>query len=210
MSVELLLRDESLGPRSMAASVRIRNSLARAHRMIEDMLDFTRTRMGSRLPIAPAKIELCAVAQQVVEELRAFHPNRQIHLERSAEVWGTWDTGRIAQMLSNLAGNAIQHGEPGRPVRIRLEVQQDAAQVHIHNEGPPIAPDKIFDPLVRAVVQESEDRNDSSSVGLGLYIAREIAVAHGGAIHVESSREEGTTFTATLPRNEELPAKAGS
>jgi signal transduction histidine kinase len=202
---EVLLAGETLGSDATAAAVRIRNSVSRVSRMIEDLLDFTRTGLGTRLPTAPARMDLCAEVAQVVDELRAAHPGRWLEFECGSELWGNWDSQRIAQMLSNLVGNAIQHGDPGFPVLITVGVQAgDVACISIHNKGPAIAAEfrgRIFDPMVRGVVQEAEHRSNRPSIGLGLYISREIARAHGGNIEVDSWPDRGTTFTVKLPRN---------
>lgn len=203
VSAELLFRDESLGTSSTKAAVRIFNSANRMRNMITDLLDFTRTRLGVRLPIEKSWSSLGPLFRQTVEELLSLHPDRRIDYDAQGDLSGHWDVSRLQQMLSNLAGNAIQHGEAGTPVTVLARGEEAAVIVTVHNEGPPIAAamlDKIFDPLMRGVVKEAERRNHQTSLGLGLYICREIAQAHGGDISVSSSREGGTTFTVKLPR----------
>lgn len=204
MCAEALLLDERLSSESTVAAVRIRNSVVRMSRMIEDLLDFTRTGLGTRLPTARARMDLCAVVAKTIDELRAAHPTRDIRLDAPPELWGDWDSERLAQMMSNLIGNAVQHGDPLSPVSVSLRADPDqVVRITVHNHGPAIAPEfrqKIFDPLVRGVVLEAEFRNSKPSVGLGLYISREIAKAHGGSIDVESSEDQGTTFMVKLPQ----------
>lgn len=203
MATELLFRDESLSAQSTKAAVRIFNSGTRVRNMITDLLDFTRTRLGDRLPVERSWCKLGPVFRQTVEELISLHPDRRIHYDCQGDLSGNWDASRLQQMLSNLVGNAIQHGLPDTAVTVLARGEGEQVLVTVHNEGPPIAPemiDRIFDPLMRGVVQEAERRNHQASLGLGLYIGRQVAQAHDGDITVVSSQEAGTTFTATLLR----------
>jgi signal transduction histidine kinase len=202
LSAEVLLGDESLGSDSTIAAVRVRNSVARMGRMLDDLLDFTRTRLGSRLPTTRADTDLRAVVDRTVDEIRAANPRRDVQVDAPDPVRGSWDGERLTQMLGNLLGNAIQHGDPARPVRVSLRPEHGHALLAVHNDGPAIQPefmDKIFDPLVRGAVQEAERRTNRASLGLGLYISRQIAKAHGGDITVTSAQDTGTTFLVRLP-----------
>lgn len=202
-SASYLLRLDGLDGAQTKAVLRILNSTSRMQRMVNDLLDFTRTRLGRGLPIRPAPVNLREVCFQTVDELEAFHPDRALRFQCSGDLSGRWDAPRIAQLLSNLTANAIQHGDPGKPVTITARGEDDGVVLEVHNEGPAIALEAqraIFEPMMRAVVQEAERREGSASLGLGLYIARQIAVAHGGSIEVVSSERNGTTFTARLPR----------
>ncbi len=204
MSAEVILRDEAMDSWATVAAVRVKNSANRMGRLIEDLIDFTRTRLGGTLPIRPARMELVAVLRDVVDELRALHPTRDLKLQAHGEAWGRWDAGRIAQLVSNLVGNAIQYGDPQQPVTVGAALDHDQARITVHNEGVPIPEDgiaHIFDPLVRLAQPDAEDRAGTSgpSVGLGLYICREVVLAHGGRIEVASAPGQGTTFTVSLP-----------
>jgi len=203
MSAQLLLRDPGLSPRATKIAGRIANSAAGMSRIVYDMLDYTRTRLGMRLPIEPSSVDLGAVLVESMDQLQASTPGADLRCEYKGDLSGRWDAGRLAQLLTNLVGNAVQHGAPGKPVTIRARSGTDAVLLTIHNEGPPIAPamqERIFNPLMRAVVEEAELPSRTGSLGLGLYIAREIARAHGGDIGVASSSESGTLFTVMLPR----------
>ncbi len=204
MSAQLLLRDENLGLESTKAAVRVHNSAARMRKMIDDLLDFTRVRLGHRLPIDATRGSLGPVFSQTVDELIAYHPTATVEYSCEGNLEGDWDIGRLGQALSNLVGNAIQHGEPRTPVTVLARGETDAVVVTVHNHGPAIAPelrDRLFDPLTRGVVREAERRIRQEGLGLGLFIADHIVRAHGGRIDIESTDKAGTTFRVTLPRH---------
>jgi len=129
-----------------------------------------------------------------------LHPDREFHCNVPDEVRGRWDLMRIRQLLNNLLRNAIQHGDPASPIALSALLQGGIAVVKIHNEGNPIPPElrvNIFEPLRRG--DTHREAPNSFSMGLGLYIVATIAKAHGGEIDVESTVEDGTTFTVKLP-----------
>jgi signal transduction histidine kinase len=114
-----------------------------------------------------------------------------------------WDASRLRQVLSNLLANAIQHGSEAGPIDLTARSEGPEVVLSVRNEGTPIPPEllpTIFDPLVRGWSPEAQRRRKPGSVGLGLYIAREVTVAHAGKIDVVSSLEHGTVFTVRLPR----------
>ena len=204
MSAEMLVHDESLNSRAATLAARIMKSGDRISRMVEDLLDFTRSRLGVRLPVTVSRCELGQLMRQTIEEFATAHAGADLREDCKEELWGDWDPSRLCQMLSNLIGNALQHGDADKPVQLVAAGLGDDVVISIHNEGPPIPPEvmsKIFEPLMRGVVQEAERRGRQESLGLGLYIARQIARAHGGDIAVASSAESGTTFTITLPKS---------
>ncbi len=172
-------------------------------RMISDLLDYTRTRLGAGMPVSPALMDLSTLCQELHNEFATAHPDRQIRLQSKSNVPGHWDIDRLRQAISNLLGNAIQHSPESAPVELKLSEEGTHAIVTIHNGGPPIPPGelaKIFDPLVRGSSGEHPKANRPGSIGLGLYISRAIAESHGGTISVTSSMEAGTSFTMRLPR----------
>jgi signal transduction histidine kinase len=138
--------------------------------------------------------------------MRTAHPDRPISVECDGDCAGQWDASRIEQLVSNLVGNAVQHGYRGTPVNITLDGNQaETVTVGVLNRGPAI-PEwqrrSIFDPLTRGVDPDAEkDADQRTSLGLGLYIAHEIASAHGGTIDLTSSELGGTTFRVVLPRH---------
>lgn len=203
MSAQYLLRTEGLQPAQTKAAFRVLGSAERMRRMVEDLLDYTRTRLGKGLPVRRAPVHLGPVLRQAVEELEALHPGRSLALRCSGELEGSFDGARLAQMLSNLVSNAIQHGDAASPVDIAVDGAHDTLSITVRNQGPPIPPAlhaQIFRPLLRNAVPRDPHQAASSGLGLGLFIAREIARAHGGQIRLDSSDEAGTSFSVSLPR----------
>lgn len=173
-------------------------------RMISDLLDYTRTRLGAGMPVSPAPMDLGALCRELHNEFRSAHPKRQIKLCSEGDFEGLWDTDRLRQALSNLLGNAIQHSPEAAIVELSLSREASEVVISVFNEGPPIPAGelpKIFDPLVRGSSAEHPKVNRPGSIGLGLYIAREIVIAHGGSITVTSSLASGTIFNVRLPRH---------
>lgn len=188
----------------LEAARRVIRGAGRMSGMIRDLLEYTRTRLGRSIPISPQAGSMGDICRIAYDEVRAAHPERIFRLEISGDLQGRFDGERLQQALVNLLNNAVQHGERNQP--ITLSAQGDAAKItlRVKNHGQPIPADQlqvIFNPLVQipsALVDE--DSSPSTSLGLGLYIAREIVTRHGGTIAAESSEETGTVFSAHLPR----------
>jgi signal transduction histidine kinase len=162
------------------------------------------------LPLEPKPMDLKPLCQEVVDEMRSAFPARTLRFQPHGEdLSGEWDAPRLRQVVSNLLGNALQHGGDGTPIDLTLGAHGSHVQIAVRNEGPPIPHDAmatIFDPLVRGESSpEAQNHRRPGSIGLGLYIAREVAVAHGGNIDVASSAEAGTVFTVKLPRRPPRP-----
>jgi signal transduction histidine kinase len=203
MSAQLLERTQGLDDRQSKAVQRILSSSNSMRTMVDDILDFTQTSLGMRLPITRADCDLRAVCSDVVAELEALHPQRRIELECVGDLAGKWDAGRTGQMLSNLVRNAIQHGDPALAVTVTVQGAPDDVTIAVHNAGSPVPPrlrETLFEPLAQSKDVGGNRHAGSSGLGLGLYIARQIAVAHGGSIEVVSSEQDGTTFIARLHR----------
>jgi signal transduction histidine kinase len=172
-------------------------------RMISDLLDYTRTRLGAGMPVAPAPMDLAALCRELFDEFRTAHPDRDVRFRSEGDLKGDWDADRLRQAVSNLMGNAIQHGSKQSAVELSVKGERSEVVLAIHNGGPPIPAGelpRIFDPLVRGSSAEHPRSNRPGSIGLGLYIAREIARSHGGNIGVTSTERDGTTFAICLPR----------
>ncbi len=162
------------------------------------------TRLGAGMPISRAAMDLGALCKTVVDEFQSANPAAKFQLDASGDLSGEWDAARLRQVVSNLLGNAIQHGDPKAPITLTLRGERLGVMLAIHNQGAPIPQGellKIFDPLVRGAGSETPRRNRPGSIGLGLYIARELVLAHGGSIEVKSSAEAGTVFAIHIPRH---------
>ena len=173
-------------------------SAERMNRMIEQILDFTRGRLGGGIPIVRKRIDVCDLARRIVDEGAVAHPARVFDLVMPFACAGEWDPDRLEQVVSNLVGNAITHGLPDRPIQIRVACAGEIVEFVIQNEGAPIPAELLpilFDPFRRGAALGTSKHG----LGLGLYITEQIVHAHGGAIRVESTAEEGVTFTVTLP-----------
>src|SRR5437763_6611789 len=192
-SAHLLLRYGELPERQARVVARIASSADRMARMIDDLLDFARSKLGGEFPIHRRRIDLRQICEQTVEELE-FAFTRQVKLEANGDLWGDWDPDRIAQVISNLVGNAVQHSDGD--VKVTLRGEADVVVLETHNGGPPIPHEvlsHIFEPGRRGDAR-------SGGLGLGLFIAQQIVLAHGGSIEVTSNDGDGTKFTVALPR----------
>ncbi|HMO27618.1 MAG TPA: ATP-binding protein, partial [Tepidisphaeraceae bacterium] len=141
--------------------------------------------------------------REIVQSFRSTHPDRSLQYTSSGELTGHWDAARLRQLISNLLGNALQHGSTQAPVELTAAAEDGTVMLQVRNQGDPIPAhmlNAIFDPLVRHATPETAHRRPPGSIGLGLYIVREIAVAHGGSVEVASTHDTGTTFTVRLPR----------
>jgi signal transduction histidine kinase len=179
----------------------ITNSAQRMERLIADFLDLTQIKLGGPIPLTRRRTHLQHVCEDVMREIRTAHRDVVLRLETSGNLVGEWDADRFSQVVSNLVGNGIQHGE-GTPVTLAAHGEGDRVTLAVHNGGAPIPAEAmplIFEPLARG---QAENATGSHSIGLGLFIARAIVSAHGGQITVTSSSDLGTTFKVVLPRND--------
>jgi PAS domain S-box-containing protein len=179
---------------------RIESSSRRMSRMIQQILDLTRSRLAGGIEVNRVQMDLRVLLSGTVDELRTAYPHAVIELE-CPPLAGVWDPDRLEQVFSNLIGNAVVHGGKDGAVKVEASSRGDAACVTVHNQGLPI-PDhirnSIFDPFRRG---DRESRSSKTAgLGLGLYISRELVIAHGGSIEFESSPERGTTFRVDLPK----------
>jgi len=200
MSTEMLLRKASLDPDALVYVAHIKQGARHMGAMVSDLLELVRSRLGNRLPIDPAPMDLALAAKTALDEACAGLPDCTTELTIQGDTQGSWDHGRIHQLLQNLIGNALQHGAR-RVVSLRVSGQDADVVLTVHNPGEPIAPEAIttiFDPLVRSAREELGSA--TTSLGLGLFIVKEVVVAHGGSVEVSSTAEEGTTFTVVLPK----------
>jgi signal transduction histidine kinase len=182
---------------------RIASSSRRMDRMVGDLLDLTRSRLGGGIPIERGVMSVEEMVREVVAELGVVHTERSIRVSAAGDTRGRWDRERLSQALANLIGNALEHGARETPVEVTVQEDGDDVAIAIHNHGVPISPgllSRIFDPMKRRASNGARSSGASSHLGLGLYIAERIVTAHNGRIDVESSASAGTTFTVRLPR----------
>lgn len=189
------------GERVTGAASRLIRSGARMQSLLDDLSDFNRTKLGLGINIVPTHVDLAAVFRDELDQLRAIHPDRQLDLTVQGKCDGVWDGPRLQQLLGNLVLNAVKYGASSTPVRVIVTGKEADIHIAVLNSGAAIGPaamEQLFEPLRRGVDQ-SDGYDDDSHLGLGLYIVREIAKAHGGEIEVRSENDE-TVFAVRLPR----------
>ncbi|MGB6212592.1 sensor histidine kinase [Pseudomonas mandelii] len=201
MSTELLLRKAKLEGDALTCAVNIKHGARHMAAMVGDLLELVRSRLGKSLPIERAPMDLADAAHAAIAEACAGNPECDPTVHVKGDTRGAWDAGRVSQLLQNLIGNALQHGLNKRDVTVTLTGEPDTVRLTVHNYGAPIPEEAIgtiFDPLVRSA--DEQLGQPSTSLGLGLFIVKEVVDAHGGTIEVSSSEAEGTLFTVVLPR----------
>ena len=194
LSAATLLRRDRLDEQDAKTVARIIRSSQRMTRMITQLLDLTRARLGGGMPIDPKPTDLREICGNVVEEFDA-----PIQLEVEGDMTGTWDEDRLAEVLSNLAGNAAEYAASGTDVIVRAHADGPEVVVEITNQGEPIPADQlpfIFEPFRRG---KPRAPSKTGNLGLGLYIADQIVRSHGGTLHAHSD-DGTTTFAMRLPR----------
>jgi signal transduction histidine kinase len=177
---------------------RITGSVERMDRMINQLLDLARVRQGGGLSVVPTETDLVEVVRRVAEEAELLFPGSRVELRSEGRLVGRWDADRISELFSNLIGNALQHGE-GRVVTVALRGEGEDATAEVHNTGAAIPPELLpllFDPFRRG---REAQRGRAAGLGLGLYIANQIALAHRGRLEVRSPDGDGTSFVVRLP-----------
>ena len=193
----LIALPEDNRERRARVTSRILHSAQRMERMIADLLDLTRARLGGTIPLTRRHSDLRQICEEVMAEIGEAHRAADLRLEASGNLAGDWDADRLAQVVSNLLGNAIYHGG-GTKTTLTAREGGDEVTLAVHNGGAPIPANRlpfIFEPLARGDSAANPHR-----IGLGLFIARAIVSAHGGAIHASSSAPAGTTFELSLPK----------
>jgi signal transduction histidine kinase len=199
-SAQMLLIDKSLAGGVDLYSGIIQSGV-RMDKLIHNLLDFTRVRLGQPIPLKRESLNVLSLCREIVAEFVAAWPEYPIELSSSGDVIGTWDGSRIKQLLSNLIANGVQHGTVNGRVTVDIRSEGEEVVIRVHNEGLPITSDKlsaVFDPFVP--FSRDSAVSDGVHLGIGLYVAREIVRAHSGKITVSSTRETGTTFVVSLPR----------
>ena len=203
-----LTGEECLDERSRTLAQTVVRSGTRMTELVDDLLDFTLARLGRGIPVERAPVDMAAIVRDTVDELRLINADREFRMECVGDLAGEWDRRRVTQVVSNLVLNAVQHGASTSAITIVARPEDDHVVVAVRNRGATIGDADladIFEPFTRRGTQQIGHR-EGRSIGLGLYIAQQVALAHGGLIDVDSSSERGTTFTLRLPRH--APAEA--
>lgn len=195
-----------LGEREHGILARAARAADRAASLVGDLLDTTNLRFGGQLPMKRAEVDVAVLVEGVVEEFRNAHPRREIRFDARGDCTIDADHDRLAQLATNLVGNALQHSPADSAIEVRVSSAGDVVRLSVANGGPPIPEElrqRLFDPLQRAQLYEE---GSTGSIGLGLYIVHEIVRAHCGEVDVVSSESAGTVFRVTLPCSAPAPA----
>ena len=199
-SSELLAHSTLLPDAERAAAKRIANSALRMANMLSELQDFSRSRLEGLLHLSLEQVNVAEICRDVITEVAAAHPTCTLQFLESGDTAAVVDRKRMGQLISNLVGNAVQHGTPSGTISVRVHGDEQRVRVEVHNEGPAIDRTRledIFEPLHRTALDAPRA---PGSLGLGLYIVRRIAIAHGGSVNVTSTDADGTTFVVMIPR----------
>ncbi len=182
-----------------ACAHRLVRGSQRLQALLDDLHDFNRAQLGLGIQIRPTQVDLAAVCREEMDEMKAAYPDRELRLQVAGDCHGRWDANRLKQLIGNLVSNALKYGAANTPVHMNLHASGDDVTLQVTNFGAPIEPDalgSLFEPLKRG---QKPGTADDAGLGLGLYIASEIAKAHQGRVMAESG-DGLTTFTVRLPR----------
>ncbi|MFT3814373.1 MAG: hybrid sensor histidine kinase/response regulator [Acidovorax sp.] len=193
-----LLKRQTDPSQNLEFAERLLGSGQRMGRMVEDLLDVTRIRQAGGLRLLPAACDLGNLCERAIEDIRSCAPNRSIHYQLQGDPRGTWDGERLAQVLSNLLGNAMQHGDPLDAISVALD-GSDAGKIVLRISNSGSIPDDLLPVLFRPFRGAERRPGQTEGLGLGLYITQQIVQAHGGEIQAQSSNGK-TVFEITLPR----------
>jgi len=197
--------DARMRPGNASQAGVVLRSVAQMRALLDDLLEYTRHRLGAGLAVDPTNLQLDEFTRQTLDEIAAISTGHTLELEAVGAMDGEWDARRLHQALSNLVFNALKYGRPDSPVHVKLDgTRADEMRLTVSNVGEPIPPEllpKLFDPLVRADGDQtpSDSQLAGANLGLGLYVVREIATAHGGTVSVTSDAA-ATKFELRLPR----------
>jgi signal transduction histidine kinase len=201
---ELLITPDLSEAARLQTAMRLKRASNTMSSLITDLLEFTRSRLGHGIPIERSPCDLRQACEEALDAIKAADPQREFLQHLSGDLRVRADCSRLRQVLSNLLSNAVQHGDQHAPVSLRACGEEDAIVLAIANSGKPIPLDAlgiIFEPLVQVPNTTTDlNRRSKTSLGLGLFIAREIVHGHHGTINVQSSADTGTVFTIRLPR----------
>jgi len=202
VGAQLLAQGSETDSRSAKLCSQMYTSVLRMTKMLDNLLNFTQSRIGGGLQISATDVDLAEISEGVIAEYQLSNPKRIIHNQVDGDCTGHWDGGRLSQIYQNLISNALQYGSLESAVNVITKDCGDHIVLTVQNDGVPIPPQnqyQIFD-LMHRVPSIDAERNLKKNLGLGLYIVREIVTAHHGSISVSSTEEKGTTFRVQLPK----------
>lgn len=203
MASHILIKSEALDAQHLDVAARIKRSVLTMNRMIQDLLEYAGGQIGRKIPVKPEAVDMGDVCQTAIDEVQLAYPNALFNFETASNLEGAFDPTRFQQVLSNLLINAVKYSEPGKHITLSAHKDSDTIIVEVKNFGRPIPTESlqaIFNPLVQ-LSTKGTNSHPSTSLGLGLFIAREIVEGHDGTIEVSSSETDGTIFTVRLPQN---------
>jgi len=202
-SAQLILRSPEKKESVLNVATRIVNTIDRADRLIQDLLDSNLVEMGKTIPLKIEECNLNSIVNNAMDEAISVYGKR-FTLESEATVLGFWDPVILQRAIGNLLTNAIKYGDPKKDVKITIAKKDSQIQIAIHNFGDAISEKEqlgIFDNLYRASTKRD---GNAISWGIGLFLVKGVMLAHGGTVQVQSNEKEGTTFTMTLPMDVQI------
>ncbi|MEX2154261.1 MAG: sensor histidine kinase [Gemmatimonadaceae bacterium] len=209
-STRFVLDTATLTEPHLTLIARMEQTARRMNRLVTDLLEFTRTRFGDRIPIATAPMDARRMVEDIAAEVRSSYEGTLVNVQTDGDTTGTWDCERLTQAVMNLVGNAVHHGTPGAPIDIIVAGHRDEVTISVRNQGQPIPANqmgRIFEAMKEL---DSPSGKDRSHLGLGLYIVDKIVRAHGGSVHVESGQGV-TVFRVQVPRDAaSIPSSASA
>jgi len=203
LAAQVLMKDELTPANGRRVGTTLLRSTRSMAAMVDDLLEFARLQLGGPIPVKPKALDMAALCREAVDDARAAHPGCDFEFRSAGDLACNVDAPRLRQVLCNLLNNAAQYSARDRVVSLSAHGFAEAVAVQVRNFGSVIPADSItsiFDPLVQLKPDPQDRVRANTSIGLGLFIAREITLAHGGTIEATSSTEDGTVFSVRLPK----------
>ncbi len=197
-SAQLILRSPEKTNSIQVIASRIVSTIDRTDRMIKDLLDANQSQMGQKLHLDIERCDLLSIGRIAIEDATSILGDHFI-LKSDSSVMGYWDPMMLQRAIGNLLSNAVKYGTPGSHVNVTITQKENKARIAVHNQGKPIPEDEqeeIFDNFYRIVTAKS---GFTQGWGIGLFLVKAAATAHGGIVKVQSGEKTGTTFTIILP-----------
>lgn len=206
----VLLERSASAEDNLAIGKRLVRSAATMSTMVNDLLEYSRTQLGGKMPMSPAPANMADIIQAALHDARSAHPDCIFVSDVDGDMSGDFDYVRLQQVFVNLLTNAAQYHAKGTDIVLKVTGEREHVTISVTNFGPAIPPeslDSIFSALVQLPVDGEQPGRPRTSLGLGLFIARETTLAHGGTIEVSSTEVGGTTFTVRIPRTQSLQGR---